>query len=200
MKKRRILWIVTAMMIVSISISILLTERLRVDHGHKGGGDTGSDQGSKGSTSLDNGMHDSSVNASGGEDSQDYSLKIIEMEQQEKDEALEKLFSYMESCKTIYSRAVNSDDVDSEKLRPDSAEVMDSEVTDFAGEMDFRETNVDEDTLHEMIEIGAADGLSVTCGNRDFNLGGYHALYSFCGLVQQVLHYFRNYCIFLRCN
>ncbi len=178
MKKRRILWIVTAMMIVSISISILLTERLRVDHGHKGGGDTGSDQGSKGSTSLDNGMHDSSVNASGGEDSQDYSLKIIEMEQQEKDEALEKLFSYMESCKTIYSRAVNSDDVDSEGLRTDSAGVMDSGGTDSAGGTDsggtdIGETNMDEDTLHEMIEIGAADGLSVTCGNRDFNLTNY---------------------------
>ncbi len=32
---------------------------------------------------------------------------------------------------------------------------------------------IDEDTLHGMIELGAKEGLSVTCGNRDYNLTNY---------------------------
>ncbi len=43
---------------------------------------------------------------------------------------------------------------------------------DILGRMD-NTGDIDEDALHEMIEIGGAEGLSVTCGNRDYNLTNY---------------------------
>lgn len=71
-----------------------------------------------------------------------YELKIIEMDEQEKEETLKKLFSFMESCKNIYESTI-------------------------------KEGNTDEDALHGMIEVGAKKGLSVACGNRDYNLSNY---------------------------
>lgn len=75
-------------------------------------------------------------------DEQDYELKLVEMDEQEKEVTLKSLFSFMESCEDIY---VNT----------------------------LREGETDEDALHEMIEIGASKGLSVSCGNRDYNLTNY---------------------------
>lgn len=75
-------------------------------------------------------------------DDQAYELKMIEMDEQEKEETIKKLFSFMESCENIYKSTLDKGETD-------------------------------EDALHEMIEIGASRGLSVSCGNRDYNLTNY---------------------------
>lgn len=91
------------------------------------------------------------------EDGQDYSVKVVEMDQKEQDGVLKKLFSFMESCEAVYGRMNGT-----AGANPKTSEQISGGTA-----------GVDEDTLHEMIAIGAADGLSVTCGNRDYNLTNY---------------------------
>lgn len=141
MKKRRVIWTVTILILFLALIAILAAGRLGKAHDHNASADVSGD------------------GKSGG---QDYSLKIVEMDQQEKDETLGNLFSYMESCKTVYIRAVNSGDMIRDASRAETSDIAEP-----------AETDLDENTLHEMIEAGAADGLSVTCGNRDYNLTNY---------------------------
>lgn len=147
MKKKRFIWIVTVIAIFLIFIFVLLTGRLDEERKSEDEGyaHSGADHRLNGRQNQGNdGGH-----VRGDEDSQKYSLKIVEMNQAEKDETLKKLFSYMENCKEIYSRAADH------------------------GNMDSSEASLDENTLHEMIEKGGAESLSVTCGNRDYNLTNY---------------------------
>ena len=166
MKKRRIIWIVTVVIIVLVFIAMLAMGRSETDRRRKeqGYADGEPDAGlcGKQDPKVDGGS------VSNDEDLKDYSLKIVEMDQQEKEEALKKLCSYMENCREVYQRAVNSVAADLESHGTDT----DGNI-DAAGMTDFGETNLDENTLHEMIESGAAEGLSVTCGNRDYNLTNY---------------------------
>lgn len=80
------------------------------------------------------------------QDLDDYDVKSIEMEQSEKDEIEKQLFSVMEKCTDIGSRA--------------------------AGERDSG-AGLDEETVHQMAEAAAADGMAVTCGNYDYNMLNY---------------------------
>ena len=83
------------------------------------------------------------------QDLDDYDVKSIEMEQSEKDEIEKQLFSVMEKCTDIGSRA--------------------------AGERDSGAV-LDEETVHQMAEAAAADGMAVTCGNYDYNMLNYEAV------------------------
>ncbi len=76
----------------------------------------------------------------------DYDVKSIDMDQNEKDEIEKQLFSVMEKCTDIYSRA--------------------------SGESDGS-AGPDEETVHQMAEAASADGTAVTCGSYDYNMLNY---------------------------
>lgn len=129
---------------------------------HEAGNNTAvlGDDGKSGSDGVegDGGMDAYAGQADG--DEQDYSLKIVEMSRSEQEDALGKLFSFMESCEDVHGMMSGSGGAGQEISGDISA------GTDCMG-------GADEDALHEMIEIGAKQGLSVTCGNRDYNLTNY---------------------------
>lgn len=85
------------------------------------------------------------------EDSPDYEPKMIEMDQKEMDEVSGKLFALMEKCRQIYIDSL--------------ADGNDASSVDGI--------NLPEETVHEMIDTAAADGGSVTCGGRDYNMTNY---------------------------
>ncbi len=163
MKKQRMIWSVTAMIMIPVFLIMLAIDRPGEERGYEERKGAGSEPDGGLSGSQDTAVEEGSVSGEG--DSQDYSLKIVEMDQQERDGVLKKLFSYMESCRAVYERAVNSGGADRESQRTDTAGAADS-----AGMADSAGTDLEENTLHEMIETGGAEGLSVTCGNRDYNL------------------------------
>lgn len=143
MDKRKIMRFILYLAVISVCLS----GRSLWNHGAGNSaavtGDSGKDSGDGGSSKgaeNDTGMDIYAGQEDGGE--QDYSLKVVEMSRQEQEDALGKLFSFMESCEDVYGRISSLDEAD-------------------------------DDSLHEMIEIGAAQGISVTCGNRDYNLTNY---------------------------
>ena len=87
------------------------------------------------------------------EDALDYELKTVKMDQKEADDARGKLIAQMEKCKGIYTAA----------LAEGGQAVVDGVI-------------FPEETVHEMIEAAAADGSSVTCGSRDYNMTNYEKI------------------------
>ena len=75
------------------------------------------------------------------------------MDQKEADDARGKLIAQMEKCKGIYTAA----------LAEGGQAVVDGVI-------------FPEETVHEMIEAAAADGSSVTCGSRDYNMTNYEKI------------------------
>ena len=152
MKKKTV--VITALCLVLISM--FLTGCLKKGSGR--GSNAPDSGGSIGSGDADNGvdMYEGQID----EEEQDYSLKVIEMDKQEQDEALGKLYAFMESCRDIYERRISAGD-----RRPESGGHAVDGTVDTGG--------ADEDALHEMVKTGGANGLSVTCGNRDYNLTNY---------------------------
>ena len=100
------------------------------------------------------------------EEEEDYKLKTIEMTGKEEVEALKKVFSYMGKCSELYKTAVEADPAGVTSDEADPAGVT-------LDEADTDEINLDEEILHGMIAVGEAAGLSVACGNRDYNLTNY---------------------------
>ncbi len=150
MRKR----IVIIMILCLVLISILLVWWM------KGSSESESEilnSDSSGSEAPDSGGNGGEGSSIGDMDEQDYGLKVMEMDGQEQDETIKKLFSFMESCEEVYGRIADAAGTEAEISKHS-----------FGGEGD-----VVEDALYEMIEIGAAQGLSVTCGSRDYNLTNY---------------------------
>lgn len=102
MKKKTV--VITALCLVLISM--FLTGCLKKGSGR--GSNAPDSGGSIGSGDADNGvdMYEGQID----EEEQDYSLKVIEMDKQEQDEALGKLYAFMESCRDIYERRISAGD------------------------------------------------------------------------------------------
>lgn len=83
------------------------------------------------------------------EENSAYEIKIVEMDQKEKEEAAEKISAVIEKCSSIYRQA-------------DKGEA--SNVV------------LDEASVHAMIDKTAEDGLSVTCGSHDYNMPHYETV------------------------
>ena len=75
-----------------------------------------------------------------------YETAYIEMTQEEKKKAGERITEVMEACRGIYESAEkgSADDV-----------------------------SLKEDVVHQMVEAAASEGRAVTCGNYDYNLQNY---------------------------
>ena len=100
MKKQRMIWSVTAMIMIPVFLIMLAIDRPGEERGYEERKGAGSEPDGGLSGSQDTAVEEGSVSGEG--DSQDYSLKIVEMDQQERDGVLKKLFSYMESCRAVY--------------------------------------------------------------------------------------------------
>ncbi len=98
---------------------------------------------------------------------EDYKLKTIEMTGKEEEEALKKVFSYMGKCSELYKTAVEAEH--GAETKPDEADLDEADPDEIIPD----EINLDEEILHRMIAVGEAAGLSVACGNRDYNLTNY---------------------------
>ena len=144
-KKRSIVCLLAFVLLV---LALLLTGCSGL--GQEGAGDKRDDR----DISDDQRMQEEEIY--GDYEEEDYKLKTIEMTGKEEEEALKKVFSYMGKCSELYKTAVEADPAG---------------VT--LDEADPDEINLDEEILHRMIAVGEAAGLSVACGNRDYNLTNY---------------------------
>ena len=155
-KKRSIVCLLALVLLV---LALLLTGCSGL--GQEGAGDKRDDR----DISDDQRMQEEEIY--GDYEEEDYKLKTIEMTGKEEEEALKKVFSYMGKCSELYKTAVEAEY--GAETKPDEADP--AGVT--SDEADTDEINLDEEILHGMIAVGEAAGLSVACGNRDYNLTNY---------------------------
>lgn len=106
------------------------------------------------------------------EDALDYELKTVKMDQKEADDARGKLIAQMEKCKGIYTAAL-AEGSDEERKTSGGGKAV-SAGNDGTVVVDG--VIFPEETVHEMIETAAADGCSITCGSRDYNMTNYEKI------------------------
>lgn len=155
-KKRSIVCLLALVLLV---LALLLTGCSGL--GQEGAGDKRDDR----DISDDQRMQEEEIY--GDYEEEDYKLKTIEMTGKEEEEALKKVFSYMGKCSELYKTAVEAEH--GAETKPDEADLDEADPDEIIPD----EINLDEEILHRMIAVGEAAGLSVACGNRDYNLTNY---------------------------